>query len=252
MIDPRFLLEPLDIEFEVAPEFLLNDSEDEQSSLKQGEHSKVDMKKPLEEAKGPNPKEHVIDEALGASSDEDCCVIVENTEVKKGPKIRELTVDQGQGTQKTLEAAPKCPSTVVTPVHRPEAVVEPMVRTDLPSSNVAEEREQEQREYELAQHMEMLRNLPYELSMAQQQMGQERENHIYRPQDQMVTVINDLGPLPTNFFGNDNSVYPRNETHSLPLLTTEERMGYPFCPILKKILIIVGLKRTSILIHSGK
>ena len=112
-----------------------------------------------------------------------------------------------------------------------------------------QERARVQCEYELAQRIEMLRNLPYEQPRAQEQMGQGQENRVYLPQEQVqeqpdpkmsardgwmdgwmdgipvsfynnsvcfvqvVTVINDLGPHPFNFFGNGNSEYQRNKIH---------------------------------------
>ncbi|XP_076417786.1 uncharacterized protein LOC107400241 isoform X2 [Peromyscus maniculatus bairdii] len=272
-IDPKYFQDPVDIEFEVAPEFLLSDSEEEEASPER-ECSNEDVKKALEEATGSNPKDHVIHE-VPRPSDEDSCVIVEQIEVKNGPKIQEPIVDQGKEHQKIVETAPKCPSTVVRPMH-PKALVEPMVRRDLPPSvvteptrprysrrpllgerfaqlcgpqvrtqvydlsitrsfneeptsyrEIEEERERQQCEYELAQRIEMLRNLPYERPMAQQQMGQRQENRVYRPQDQVVNLTNDLGRIPVDSFGNDNSAYSRNETqrfcnnnanHTPPLL----------------------------------
>ncbi|XP_036031491.1 circadian clock protein PASD1-like [Onychomys torridus] len=248
MIDPRYLQDPVDIEFEVSPEFLVNDNQEEQASPEQGEQSDENMKKTLEEATDPNPKEHVIREVSGPSV-EDSCGIVEEIEVDKGPKIQEPIVDQDQVHQKIVETATKCPSTVVRPVH-PKALVEPRVCTDLPDSVFIkprrpcqfrrpllgerfaqlcgpQERKREQCEYELAQRIEMLRNLPNQRPMAQQQMGQRQENRVYWPRDQVVTVTNDLGRFPINSFGNDNSAYPRNETqrfcddnanHTSPLL----------------------------------
>ncbi|KAL6093394.1 hypothetical protein STEG23_026161 [Scotinomys teguina] len=128
----RSLLEPMEIEFEVAPELIQNDSQEEQTSPEQREYSDEDVKKPLKEAMGSNSKEHVIDEVPVASSDEDYCVTAEEIEVKKCPKIREPVVGQGQEHQKRVETAPQCPSTVAGPLH-PEAVVDPMVYTDLPA-----------------------------------------------------------------------------------------------------------------------
>ncbi|XP_052600977.1 circadian clock protein PASD1 [Peromyscus californicus insignis] len=275
MIDPKYFQDPMDKEFEVAPEFLLSDSEEEQASPEQRECSNENVKKPLEEATGSNRKDHVIHEVPGPS-DEVSCVVLEQIEVNKDPKIQEPIVDQGQEHQKIVETAPKCTSTVVQPVH-PKALVEPRVRRDLPATVVTEprrprhfqrpllgerfaqlcgprvrtqvydlsisrsfheeptsyrdieeeEREQEQCVYELAQRIEMLRNLPYQRPMAQQQMGQRQENQVYRPRDQVVTVTNDLGRLPTTSFGNNNSAHPRSETqrfcadnanHTPPLL----------------------------------
>ncbi|XP_059107447.1 circadian clock protein PASD1-like [Peromyscus eremicus] len=260
-IDPKSSLEPVNMEFEVGSEFLLNDSQEEQASPEQGECNDKDVKKPLKEATGSNPKEHVID-VHDSSSDEDYCVIVKEIKAKKGPKIQKPIVDQGQEHQKIVETAPKCPSTVVLPV-RPKAVVEPRVRRDLPACVVTEPRrpyhfqgpllgesidqprgprmrrtqvydlsisrsfreeppsyqeiEEEERgrepsEYELAQRIEMLRNLPCERPMAQQQMGQRQENRVYRPRDQVVTVTNNLRRFPINSFGNDNSAHPQSET----------------------------------------
>lgn len=137
MVEPKNKLEPVDIEFEVGSEFLLSDSQEEQFFSEHGECNDDNVKKSLEEETGFNLKEHVIDETPGSSSDEDYCVIVEDTEDEKGPKIPEVIVDQGQRHQKTVETAPKGPSTVVQPV-RPEAVVEPMVRKDLPACDEVE------------------------------------------------------------------------------------------------------------------
>ncbi|EGW05117.1 Transmembrane gamma-carboxyglutamic acid protein 3 [Cricetulus griseus] len=172
MVEPKNKLEPVDIEFEVGSEFLLSDSQEEQFFSEHGECNDDNVKKSLEEETGFNLKEHVIDETPGSSSDEDYCVIVEDTEDEKGPKIPEVIVDQGQRHQKTVETAPKGPSTVVQPV-RPEAVVEPM------------EMEREQCEYELAQHTDTLCNLPYEQPMVQQQLEQGQENLVYQPREQM-------------------------------------------------------------------
>ncbi|KAL6086026.1 hypothetical protein STEG23_028634 [Scotinomys teguina] len=62
--------------------------------------------------------------------------------------------------------------------------------------------------------------------MTEQQMEQGQENQVHQPQDQVVTATNDLGVLPVNFFGCDSSEYPEHEIQSLPLLTTEERLGH--------------------------
>ncbi|XP_075814609.1 circadian clock protein PASD1 [Microtus pennsylvanicus] len=301
MREAKNRLDPVDMEFEVGPGFLfLSDSQEGKTSPEHGDCSDENGKKPLEEATSSKPKEHAIDEVSDTSLD-DSYVIVEDTEVQKDPKIQEHVVDQEQGHQKTAETSAKSLSPVAQPV-RPEAVVEPMVCTELPSYAVAEprralnfqhpllgerfpehcgarmrtqvydvnicrifneeppsyreveeeERAREQCEYELAQHIGMLRNLPYELPRAQEQMGQGQENQVYHPREQMVTIINDLGAHPFNFFGNGNSEYPRNETHSFPLLTTEERADHTSCPLPKKIPAIFILKRTSILIHEGK
>ncbi|XP_040599856.1 circadian clock protein PASD1 [Mesocricetus auratus] len=286
MVDPKNMLEPVDIEFEVGSEFLLSDSEEEQTSSEHREFSHENVKKFLEEEKGSNTKEHVIDETPGSSSDEDC-YIIDDIEYQKGPKISETIVDQGQEHQKTVETAPKCPSPVVQPV-RPEAVVEPMVRKDLPACYVVEprrtldlqcpllrerfaplydpqvrtqiydlstnrsfeeelpsyrdieeeEREREQCEYELAQCTEMFHNLPYEQPTAQMEQGQ--ENQVFQPQDQVMAVINDLGPVSINFFGSDNSEYPQNETHrfwdnhvdhTLPMLHVPSTTPIPYQPV---------------------
>lgn len=48
-----------------------------------------------------------------------------------------------------------------------------------------QERAREQCEYELAQHIEILHNLPYERPRAQEQIGQRQENQAYRPQEQV-------------------------------------------------------------------
>ncbi|MEJ1280094.1 cyclic nucleotide gated channel alpha 2 [Cricetulus griseus] len=185
MVEPKNKLEPVDIEFEVGSEFLLSDSQEEQFFSEHGECNDDNVKKSLEEETGFNLKEHVIDETPGSSSDEDYCVIVEDTEDEKGPKIPEVIVDQGQRHQKTVETAPKGPSTVVQPV-RPEAVVEPMVRKDLPACDEVEEMEREQCEYELAQHTDTLCNLPYEQPMVQQQLEQGQENLVYQPREQIL------------------------------------------------------------------
>ncbi|CAO2621616.1 hypothetical protein LEMLEM_LOCUS17282 [Lemmus lemmus] len=251
MIEAKHSLDPVDMEFEVGPEFLLSDSQKGQNSPKYGECSSKDGKKPLEEATGSKPKEYAIDEAPGACPDDYSCVIVEDTEIQKDPKIQELVVDQEQRHQKTVETSAQSPSPVAQPV-RPEAVLEPMPRAlvfqyplsgeryvqlcdlqmrtqvyDLstsrtfneePPSNrevAEEEREQEQCVYELVQRIELLCDLPYEPPRAQDQMGQGQENRIYQPQEQVVTVINNLGQLPFNFFGNGNFEYPQNETHRL-------------------------------------
>ncbi|XP_076562257.1 LOW QUALITY PROTEIN: uncharacterized protein LOC117695954 [Arvicanthis niloticus] len=122
-IDPKYMLEPQDREFEVGPEFLLNDSQDSEATPEQGECTEEDVKKPLVEAKLSNPKEHVIDEYSAchdASSDDDFCIITEDTEHKKDPKFQEVIVGQEQGHQKVSEAAPSCPTTPLQAVH-PEA-----------------------------------------------------------------------------------------------------------------------------------
>ncbi|XP_076417726.1 uncharacterized protein LOC107400195 isoform X2 [Peromyscus maniculatus bairdii] len=255
-IDPKSSLEPMDMEFEAGPEFLQNDIQDEQASPEQGECNDEDVKKPLEEATSSNPKKEVI-EVFDSSSDEDYCVIVKEINVKKGPKIQQPIVDQGQEHQKTVESSPKCPSREVQSP-RPKAVVKPMprrphqqgpllgesvdqrcgprvMRTQVYDLTISrsfseeppsyqeieeEERERQQYEYALAQRIEMLRNLPCEWPMAQQQMGQRREI-------QVINLTNDLEQLPINSFGNDNSAYSRNETqrfyddnadHTPPLL----------------------------------
>lgn len=120
------------MEFEVPPEFLLNDSEEE-ASPEQGDCTEEDVKKPLEETKVSNPKEHVIDEGsaiLAISSDDESCIIIEDTGDKKDPEIKEVVTAQVQGHQKAPEAVPLCRITPLQAV-RPEAVVEPMVRRDL-------------------------------------------------------------------------------------------------------------------------
>uniref|UniRef100_J9JI72 PAS domain containing repressor 1 n=3 Tax=Mus musculus TaxID=10090 RepID=J9JI72_MOUSE len=252
VIDPKNMLEPQDMEFEVGPEFVLIDSQDEQASLEQGEFTEADVKKPLEETKVSIIKEDVIDEdsaRQGASSDDDddSCIIIEDTEDNKDPKIQEATKVQEQGDQKAPDAVPSRPTTPLRAV-RPEAVVEPIPRRtyqfhrpllgerfaqlsgprvmtqvydlsisrsfhdELPSyiDMEEEDREQEQCEYELAQRIELLRNLPYERP-GQQQSGQ--GPRVYRPREQMVTVIDDLGPRAMNFFGNSNSEYSQSEMH---------------------------------------
>ncbi|XP_021044412.1 uncharacterized protein LOC110314339 [Mus pahari] len=252
VIDPKYMLEPQDMEFEVGPEFLLNDSQEEQASLEQGECTEEDVTKPWEEAKVSNPKEHVIDEDSAhqdASSDDDSCIIIEDTEDKKDPKTQEVIKIKEQGDQQAPEAVLPRPTTPLRPV-RPEAVVEPMPRRtyqfhrpllgerfaqlcgprvmtqvydlsisrsfhdELPSYTDIEEedREQEQLEYELAQRIELLRNLPYERP-GQQQTGQGQGPRVYRPREQMVTVIDDVGPRAMNFFQNDNSEHSQNEMH---------------------------------------
>lgn len=135
VIDPKNMLEPQDMEFEVGPEFVLIDSQDEQASLEQGEFTEADVKKPLEETKVSIIKEDVIDEdsaRQGASSDDDddSCIIIEDTEDNKDPKIQEATKVQEQGDQKAPDAVPSRPTTPLRAV-RPEAVVEPIVRINL-------------------------------------------------------------------------------------------------------------------------
>ncbi|KAL6030736.1 hypothetical protein STEG23_017139, partial [Scotinomys teguina] len=221
------LLEPVGMDFKAASEYLLNDSQEEQGSP---EHNDETVKKPLEEAMGSNPKEHVIDEVPDDSPDEHYCAIVEDYNVKKGRKTREPILDQVQGRQKTVERAPQCVSTVSRPV-KPMAVVKPIVRTDLPAYVAAQlqprgplrfyrappeerepwERDREQLVYQLSQRIEMLRDPLYEQPMAEQQMGQGQENRVHQPQDQVVTATNDLGRLPINFFGCDSSGYQENE-----------------------------------------
>ncbi|XP_038956271.1 circadian clock protein PASD1 isoform X3 [Rattus norvegicus] len=258
LMDPKNLLEPQDMEFEVAPEFLLNDSQEEQASTEQEECTEENVKKPLEELKGSISEDHGIDKDSAhhnVSSDDDCCII-ENVQEEKDPKIKEA-VCQEQEHQKSPETTSSRPTTPLQAV-RPEAVVEPIVRTDLrvhgaearrayqfqrpllgerfaqlcgpqvptqvydltisrsfddePPSYTdieEEEREREQCEYELAQRIEMLRNLPYERP-GQQQTGQGQGPRVYRPREQVVTVIDDVGPHAMNFFRNDNSEHPRN------------------------------------------
>ncbi|XP_031194221.1 circadian clock protein PASD1 [Mastomys coucha] len=141
VIDPKNMLEPQDMEFEVPPEFLLDDSEEE-ASPEQGDCTEEDVKKPLEETKVSNPKEHVIDEGsaiLAISSDDESCIIIEDTGDKKDPEIKEVVTAQVQGHQKAPEAVPLCGITPFQAV-RPEAVVEPMVSRDL-WAHEAEQRE---------------------------------------------------------------------------------------------------------------
>ncbi|KAL6061462.1 hypothetical protein STEG23_034782 [Scotinomys teguina] len=88
--------------------------------------------------------------------------------------------------------------------------------------------------------------------MAEQQVEQGQENQVHQPQDQVVTATNDLGVLPLNFFGCDSTEYPENEIQSFPLRTTKERMVHAFLPLVKKILILFKLKKTSVFIHEGK
>ena len=133
MIEAKYRLDPVDMEFEVGPEFLLSDSQEEQTSPEHGKCSDEDEKKPLEEATGSKPKDEVSDPSL----DDDSFVKVEDIEVQKDPKIQERVVDQEQGHQKTAETSAKSLSPVAQPV-RPEAVVQPMVCTELPSYAVAE------------------------------------------------------------------------------------------------------------------
>ncbi|CAH6779819.1 Gm1141 [Phodopus roborovskii] len=270
---PKNMLDPVDMEFEVSSEFLLDDSHEEQAYLEHDESSDEDVEKPLEEAEGSNLKEHVINDTYSASSDDDCCII-EDVEDKKGPKTKEVIVDQGRGHQKAVETAPKRQGTAVQPV-RPEAVVGPMprstlnfqqpllggrfhqlcgqqVRTQVYDLNInrsfedelpsyrnieEEEREQEQCEYGLAQHIEILHNLPYERSPAQQQIVQGQKHR--------VVTVNDVGPLSINFFGNDNSEYLRNDTprfwdghvdHTppmlhVPLTRSRQRTSVPYQPV---------------------
>nr|XP_034348977.1 uncharacterized protein LOC117701293 [Arvicanthis niloticus] len=272
-IDPKYMLEPQDREFEVGPEFLLNDSQDTEATPEQGECTEEDVKKPLVEAKLSNPKEHVIDEYSAchdASSDDDFCIITEDTEHKKDPKFQEVVVGQEQGHQKVSEAAPSCPTTPLQAVH-PEASLNslcpekhrlttdpcyfvylqmqpkrtyqyhrplfgekfaqlcgPQVKmTEVYDLNISrsfhgeqpsypdieeEHREQEQCEYEFSQCTGMLRNLKYERP-GQQHTGQGQGPRVYHPGEQVVTVIDDMGSLTMEFFGNDNSQHSRNETH---------------------------------------
>nr|XP_042125104.1 uncharacterized protein LOC121825700 isoform X2 [Peromyscus maniculatus bairdii] len=218
------------MEFEVAPKFLMDDSQEKQASPEQGECTDEDVKKPLEEAMGSNPKEHVIDKVPGASSDEDHCVIVDEIEVKKGPKIQKPIVDQREGHQKIVETTAKCLSTVVQPV-RPEAMVEPRVRTDLPACIVTERRRPLHLQRPLLGERfaqlcgPWVRTPVYDLSINR---SFHEEAPSYREvEEEVVTVTNDLAPLPINFFGTDNSEYPLNETqrfwddhadHTPPLL----------------------------------
>nr|XP_034348959.1 uncharacterized protein LOC117701266 isoform X2 [Arvicanthis niloticus] len=134
----------------------------------------------------------------------------EDSEDKKDPKFQEVIVGQEQGHQKAPEAAPSIPTTALQAVH-PEAVVEPTVHTDLQVHN-AEDREQEQCEYEFAQCIEMLQNLKYERP-GQHQTGQGQGSCVHRSREQVVTVIDDLGSPTMEFFGNDNSQHSQNETH---------------------------------------
>ncbi|KAL6029865.1 hypothetical protein STEG23_010727 [Scotinomys teguina] len=251
------LLEPVGMEFKAASEYLLNDSQEEQASP---EHSDETVKKPLEEAMGSKPKEHVIDEVPDDSSDEDYCAIVEDYNVKKRRKIQEPIVDQVQGRHKTVERAPQCARPV-----KPMAVVKPIVRTDLPASVATQlqprgplrfyrappeerepwERDREQLVYQLSQRIEMLRDPLYEQPMAEQQMGQRQENRVHQPQDQVGTATNDLGRLPTNFFGCDSSGYQENETQrfeddhanqtppvlNLPLTSSHQTTPVPSQPV---------------------
>ncbi|XP_021009115.1 circadian clock protein PASD1 [Mus caroli] len=253
VIEPKNMLEPQDMEFEVGPEFLLIDSQEEEASLEQGEFTEEDVKKPLEETKVCTIKENVIDEDsarqdASSDDDDDSCIIIEDTEEKNDPKIQEAIKVQEQEDQKAPEAVPLCPTTPLRAV-RPEAVVEPIPRRtyqfhrpllgerfaqlsgprvmtqvydlsisrsfhdELPSYIDIEEedREQEQCEYELAQRIELLRNLPYERP-GQQQTGQGQGPRVYRPREQVVTVIDDVGPRAMNFFGN-NSERSQNEMH---------------------------------------
>lgn len=145
MREEKNRLDPVDMEFDVGPGFLfLSDSQEEPSSPEHGERSDENAKKPLEEATGSKPKEHAIDEVSDASSDDDSCVIVEDTEVQKDPKIQERVVDQEQGIKKTAEISTKILSPAAQPVRpvehpvRPKAVVKPMVCTDLPTYAVVE------------------------------------------------------------------------------------------------------------------
>nr|XP_034342490.1 uncharacterized protein LOC117695955 [Arvicanthis niloticus] len=252
-IDPKYMLEPQDREFEVGPEFLLNDSQDTEATPEQGECTEEDVKKPLVEAKLSNPKEHVIDEysvCHDASSDDDFCIITEDTEHKKDPKFQEVVVGQEQGHQKVSEAAPSCPTTPLQAVH-PEASLKmqpkrtyqyhrplfgeefaqlcgPRVKmTEVYDLNISrsfhgeqpsypdieeEHREQEQCEYEFSQCTGMLRNLKYERP-GQQHTGQGQGPRGYHRGEQVVTVIDDMGSPTMEFFGNDNSQHSRNETH---------------------------------------
>ncbi|XP_055464734.1 uncharacterized protein LOC129678078 [Psammomys obesus] len=285
MTELKYMQEPVDIEFEVDPEFLLSDSQDEQGSSEQGKCSDVDMKKLLEEAKASNLKEHVIDECsvpLNAPSDNDYCEVIEIIEDQKEPEVKELVVEQEQ--EKAPETSLKFPSTTA-PCVRLEALVEPVprrsfqfqrpllgerfaqlsgprVRTQVYDLNISrtfhdesssyediqqEEREREQRVYELSQRIEMFRNLLPE----PQQTGQGQDYPIYRPRDQVVTVIDDVGPHHINLFGNDNSEYPQNETDRV-LLLTKEKAVHTFCSLVKKILGIFRLKETPTLAHEGK
>nr|XP_034348962.1 uncharacterized protein LOC117701269 isoform X2 [Arvicanthis niloticus] len=99
-------------------------------------------------------------------SNDDFCIITEDTEHKKDPKFQEVVVGQEQGHQK--------------------------------------HREQEQCEYEFSQCTGMLRNLKYERP-GQQHTGQGQGPPVCHPGEQVVTVIDDMGSPTMEFFGNDNS-----------------------------------------------
>ncbi|CAO2621710.1 hypothetical protein LEMLEM_LOCUS17308 [Lemmus lemmus] len=265
MIEAKYRLDLVDNEFEVGSEFLLSDSQEGQTSPESGEFSDEDEKKPLEGATGWKPKEHAIDEIPDASSDDDYCEIVEDTDVQKDPKIQEVVVDQEQAHEKTVETIAQPVHPVADPVC-PEAVLEPMPRRalnfqpplfgervaqdcgprrprrrtevyDLSTSRTFNEEPPPNREVaeecinacrkgnKNNEYMSWLRSLPYERLRAKEQMGQGLENRVYRPQEQVVSLINDLGPLPLNFFVNGNSEYPQNETHSP--LTRSYQPTYP-------------------------
>ncbi|XP_034342478.1 uncharacterized protein LOC117695937 [Arvicanthis niloticus] len=227
-IDPKYMLEPQDREFEVGPEFLLNDSQDTEATPEQGECTEEDVKKPLVEAKLSNPKEHVIDEYSAchdASSDDDFCIITEDTEHKKDPKFQEVVVGQEQGHQKPKRTyqyhhplfgekfAQLCgPRVKMTEVY--DLNISRSFYGEQPSYPDIEEehREQEQCEYEFSQCTGMLRNLKYERP-GQQHTGQGQGPRVYHPGEQVVTVIDDMGSPTMEFFGNDNSQHSRNETH---------------------------------------
>ncbi|KAH0516631.1 Transmembrane gamma-carboxyglutamic acid protein 3 [Microtus ochrogaster] len=112
MREEKNRLDPVDMEFDVGPGFLfLSDSQEGQTSPEHGECSDEDGKKPLEEATGS------IDEVSDTSSDDDSCVIVEDTHAPKDPKFQEHVVDQEQRNKKTAEISTKILSPVAQPVH---------------------------------------------------------------------------------------------------------------------------------------
>ncbi|CAO2621708.1 hypothetical protein LEMLEM_LOCUS17307 [Lemmus lemmus] len=271
MIEAKYRLEPVDNEFEVGSEFLLSDSQEGLTSPESGEFSDEDEKKPLEGATGWKPKEHAIDEVTDDSSDDDYYEIVEDTDVPKDPKIQEVVVDQEQAHQKTVETIPKRPSPVAQPVYPvaqsmcpvaqpvhpvadpvcPEAVLEPMVCTDLPTYAVAEMRTSQSRGVGcslrkgtntekvicnfVSIQIQPRRALNFQRPLfgerVAQNCGPRRRTQVYdlctsrtfneepppnrEVEEEVVSLINDLGPLPLNFFVNRKSEYPQNETHRL-------------------------------------
>nr|XP_034342479.1 circadian clock protein PASD1-like [Arvicanthis niloticus] len=260
-IDPKYMLEPQDREFEVGPEFLLNDSQDTEATPEQGECTEEDVKKPLVEAKLSNPKPkrtYQYHHPLFGEKFAQLC----------GPQVKMTEVYDLNISRSFYGEQPSYP-------------------------DIEEEhREQEQCEYEFSQCTGMLRNLKYERPR-QQHTGQGQGPRVYHPGEQVVTVIDDVGSPTMEFFGNDNSQHSRNETHrcwedpidcappplhhssrsfqemtgshqtlaasfqasllsSMFLLTTEERKFHAFCPLDKITLVPFRLNRTLILTHEQK